>query len=98
MRSARFCRWSTFAIFAALFIALPIAAQEAPPGPKLEATTPEKAEPAKSLTDKELYKALLPSVAWIRTAPTNDPQACMGTGFVVDVDRRLVVTNEHVVK
>jgi tetratricopeptide (TPR) repeat protein len=75
-------------MFAALLIGRPIHAQEAKPAQ----------EPAKSLSDKELYKALLPSVAWIRTSPTNDPQGGMGTGFVVDVARRLVVTNEHVVR
>ncbi|QDU26430.1 Putative serine protease HtrA [Anatilimnocola aggregata] len=71
-----------------------ISAQDAPPSKKKN----KKPAAAKALNDKELYKALLPSVAWVRTSPGNDAGAGMGTGFVVDVDRCLVVTNEHVVK
>lgn len=90
----RFPRCFLFAIVASLLNALPVGAQEA----KEPEAKEQPAEAAKVLSDKELYKALLPSVAWIRTSPPTDPQSAMGTGFVVDVDRRLVVTNEHVVR
>lgn len=91
-RSAWFAGFLCCGILGLLCHTGAIQAQEEKPADK-------PAEERKTLTEKELYKALLPSVAWVRTGgPPNDPGSSMGTGFVVDVDRKLVVTNEHVVK
>jgi tetratricopeptide (TPR) repeat protein/S1-C subfamily serine protease len=47
---------------------------------------------------KEMYKRVLPSVAWIRGQANAQGNFQMGTGWVLDAERRLIVTNEHVVK
>lgn len=46
---------------------------------------------------KELYKRALPSVCWIRGQARKDGGYLMGTGWVVDAQRKLIITNEHVV-
>lgn len=57
-------------------------------------------KPAQPLTAVEVFQQMLPSTAWIRVEWTDaegNGFFRMGTGWVHDVDRRLVVTNEHVV-
>jgi tetratricopeptide (TPR) repeat protein len=56
-------------------------------------------EPEEHLSGTEVYNRMLPSTVWIKIDYTQDGQAWerYGTGWVYDIDRRLVVTNEHVV-
>lgn len=54
----------------------------------------------KSLSGTEVFQRLLPATCWIRLEWTTDdgrPYASWGTGWLCDVDKRLVVTNEHVI-
>jgi tetratricopeptide (TPR) repeat protein/S1-C subfamily serine protease len=64
------------------------------------AVTEAAAEDRQPLTAMEVFNEMLPSTAWIRVAWT-DAQGNgfyrVGTGWVYDVGRHLVVTNEHVV-
>jgi tetratricopeptide (TPR) repeat protein len=56
--------------------------------------------PPKPLTAIEVFQQMLPSTAWIRAEwsdAAGNGYYRMGTGWVYDVGRRLVVTNEHVV-
>ena len=85
------------------------AAQAAPVAATQEAAAAEvQAEPAveetaaanKPLTAIEVFNEMLPSTAWIRvewTDAVGNGYYRVGTGWVYDVERRLVVTNEHVV-
>lgn len=59
-------------------------------------TATSVASPAPSL--KSLYKQVLPSVCWIRGEKNSQGNFSMGTGWVLDAQRRLIVTNEHVVQ
>lgn len=54
----------------------------------------------KPLTAIEVFNEMLPSTAWIRVEWTDDAGNTfyrMGTGWIYDLEKRLVVTNEHVV-
>src|SRR5262245_47511370 len=63
----------------------------------------EKAEKAKApqagLTGVEVFERMLPSTCWVRLEHTNGEQfwSSWGTGWVYDLGRNLIVTNEHVV-
>ena len=51
------------------------------------------------LTPKEIYHKLLPSTCWVvhELRVGSESGLSMGTGWVVDARRRLIVTNHHVV-
>src|SRR5262245_8082571 len=64
------------------------------PLPQLEAGAPGPFAP------KEVYHKLLPSTCWVvreKQVGSESVVSC-GTGWVVDVPRRLIVTNHHVVE
>jgi S1-C subfamily serine protease/HEAT repeat protein len=50
-------------------------------------------EPPKTLTGEQVYKKLLPSTVFILT-----PDGSLGSGVMVHRDRRLVLTNHHVIR
>jgi tetratricopeptide (TPR) repeat protein len=56
-------------------------------------------QPAKSMAGTEVYQHMLPSTVWLKLdyMENGQPWERYGTGWVYDIDRRLVVTNEHVV-
>jgi S1-C subfamily serine protease len=56
-------------------------------------------EPPKPLTGTEVFNRMLPSTCWLRIEymKDNTPWERRGTGWVYDLEQRLVVTNEHVV-
>jgi tetratricopeptide (TPR) repeat protein len=65
-----------------------------------EPAVEENAAATKPLTAIEVFNEMLPSTAWIRvewTDAAGNGYYRVGTGWVYDVERRLVVTNEHVV-
>lgn len=73
-----------------------VAQVEAPAAEEPETAPAEK----KSLTAIEVFNEMLPSTAWIRvewTDAAGNGYYRVGTGWIYDADRRLVVTNEHVV-
>lgn len=51
---------------------------------------------ANSAVGKKVYQNTLPGTVWIETRPNGRP-GLTGTGWVVDRERRLIVTNHHVV-
>jgi tetratricopeptide (TPR) repeat protein len=55
--------------------------------------------PTPGLSGPEVYARMLPSTCWIRFEWTQDNlvYSSWGTGWIYDIGRRLVVTNEHVV-
>ncbi|QDT09325.1 S1 family peptidase [Planctomycetes bacterium K23_9] len=52
--------------------------------------------PASVYADAENYQKALPSTVWIITADADD-QTSSGTGVLVNAEKRLVITNAHVV-
>jgi tetratricopeptide (TPR) repeat protein len=54
-------------------------------------------ESPKGLSASEVFKRMLPSTCWIRLEWA-DGGGSWGTGWVYDIGRRLVVTNEHVIR
>jgi len=64
---------------------------------KPPATAPD---PPQGLSATEVFKRMLPSTCWIRFEWVDNGQqySSWGTGWVYDVGRRLVVTNEHVIR
>jgi tetratricopeptide (TPR) repeat protein len=71
-------------------------AEAVEPESKAEAAPAEK----KALTPIEVFQEMLPSTAWVRVTWSDDAGNTYyrtGTGWVYDVEKRLVVTNEHVV-
>jgi tetratricopeptide (TPR) repeat protein len=80
-------------LFVAPFIALSAEFQS----PATAQTASEAS--ASGLTAQEVYQQMLPSTCWIRIQWEADGMihSSWGTGWVYDLDRRLVVTNEHVV-
>ena len=52
-----------------------------------------------ALTPKEIYHKLLPSTCWVvhEERVGSEFVFSLGTGWVVDARRRLIVTNHHVV-
>lgn len=56
-------------------------------------------EPPKPLSGTEVFNRMLPSTVWLRIEymKDNQPWERRGTGWVYDLQQRLVVTNEHVV-
>jgi tetratricopeptide (TPR) repeat protein len=68
--------------------------------PTEAAAVVESAEPEKPLSAVEVFQEMLPSTAWIRVTWSDDAGNSyyrMGTGWIYDIEKRLVVTNEHVV-
>jgi tetratricopeptide (TPR) repeat protein len=68
--------------------------------PPAAAAVVEPAEPEKPLSAVEVFQEMLPSTAWIRVTWSDDAGNSyyrMGTGWIYDIEKRLVVTNEHVV-
>jgi S1-C subfamily serine protease len=66
--------------------------------PAVETPVPPPAVVAKADL-KTLYKQLVPNTCWIIVEIPEDPDSIrMGTGWVYDAQRRLVVTNEHVIR
>jgi tetratricopeptide (TPR) repeat protein len=70
--------------------------------PAADDATTEAAEPAppiEHLSPVEVFRRMLPTTCWIRYEWVNNgmPYVSMGTGWVYDIGRRLVVTNEHVI-
>jgi tetratricopeptide (TPR) repeat protein/S1-C subfamily serine protease len=63
------------------------------PLPQLEQAVPG------ALTPKEIYHKLLPSICWVANEKRvgSESVLSMGTGWVVEARRRLIVTNHHVV-
>lgn len=55
--------------------------------------------PPRGLSGTEVFDRMLPSTCWLRLEYMNEgvPWVRMGTGWVYDIEQRLVVTNEHVV-
>lgn len=67
-----------------------------PEAKEAEAAPAEK----KALTPIEVFQEMLPSTAWVRVIwsdAAGNTYYRTGTGWVYDVEKRLVVTNEHVV-
>jgi S1-C subfamily serine protease len=63
------------------------------------AAAPQKGPPAsKSAQGGNVYKAWVKSVAWIVTHDGTSPRIGTGTGSLIDLQDRLVITNYHVVK
>ena len=60
---------------------------------------PATEEPEVHYSGTEVYNHMLPSTVWLKIDYVEDGMNWerYGTGWVYDVDRRLVVTNEHVV-
>ncbi len=56
------------------------------------AAAPPRPQFAEDLPGRALYRAALPSVAWVHAAGQGK-----GSGWIVDVPRRLLITNYHVV-
>jgi tetratricopeptide (TPR) repeat protein len=62
-------------------------------------TAKKEAKPPKGLSATEVFNRMLPSTCWIRMEWTQNggTYSSWGTGWVYDIGRRLVVTNEHVI-
>ncbi len=56
------------------------------------AAAPPRPQPTEELPGRALYRAALPSVAWVQATGQGK-----GSGWIVDVPRRLLVTSYHVV-
>jgi tetratricopeptide (TPR) repeat protein len=56
-------------------------------------------DPPRGLSATEVFNRMLPSTCWIRLEwmEGDVPHTSWGTGWVYDIGRRLVVTNEHVI-
>ena len=63
-------------------------------GPQLPPTTPQNLP---DLPAREIYNQAMSSVVWIETFD-NDNYLGKGSGVLIDKDRRLVVTNAHVIE
>lgn len=67
------------------------------PAVAAEPNAPQTAVPeAKRLTNKELHAKLLKGSGWVQQRD-GDKILSHGTGWVVDAERRLMVTNDHVI-
>ena len=93
--------WMTLGIlFAASLVAKPTLSAVAPPN--AEVSTPvEVSPPAVDLalgdrTPRQIYDQTLPAVALL--VGERDGQLWHGTGWILDLERRLIVTNQHVVE
>lgn len=68
--------------------------------PSAKAEDAQASDAKKALTPIEVFQEMLPSTAWVRVTWTDEAgngYYRVGTGWVYDVEKRLVVTNEHVV-
>lgn len=61
-------------------------------------STPAHSAAGASLTPRQLYDQSVASVVWIIDPHPAEGLTYTGTGFVIDVQRRLIVTNQHVVE
>lgn len=77
-----------FAAMTALFLALPLALPASAAGQ----TTPKRTEDRKAMSSEELYEFTLKGTCWVTL------QNSYGTGWVLNKEKRLVVTNDHVVE
>ena len=50
------------------------------------------------LPAKRIHDRAMSSVVWIETFDNNDSYLGKGSGVLIDKERRLVVTNEHVIR
>lgn len=75
------------------------AADETANKEKPAAEAPAAEAPVKQLSSTEVYNEMLPATCWLKIDYLNNgvPWEKYGTGWVYDVERRLIVTNEHVV-
>ena len=65
-----------------------------------EEPAPQQQQQSPRLAPLEIFNKMLPSTVWLRVEWTESDGTLwnsVGTGWVYDVERRLVVTNEHVV-
>ncbi len=90
-RVARPLAWLLLAVCCAVPAASVVADDVLPAKPPLSA--PPADQPRPELTLPEIYKATLRSTAWVR-----NPGVGEGTGWLVDAQQRLVITNHHVVE
>ena len=75
-------------------------AKEVEPAEEVAADEATATTEKKPLTAIEVFQEMLPSTAWVRVTWTDNAgngYYRVGTGWVYNVEKRLVVTNEHVV-